>query len=365
MKNNPQSIFNIFFLEVFLLYFFQKKDFFLCLLTIYNKIEKQEIMSYLGDIRENSIGPNGELWEGDNRIEERHYWNGAFIDLCNLSAEDYAKTIFMTNGGGSSDTPTTKPTNTITIHRSQDVNNDGMLVYTYKASSNRPVVSDYEIKLTVQDRSVNTETITEDITLTILNGESLSEIVFTNIIAGEGMLEPEITKSNYKMEDDDFKYTIIFPEVTPVKPMAYHITLKAGELDDITEDELRNRLIASGELDMKNEEESEVFEVQYTPVEVEGCSSIATVEDLDNLRMQHVQDVVIVTDKEIISIEQAGVPINEIDLWNQKDTNIIINGIHFTIWYKKGDKPTDAYLVDPINGIEILPEKVEYIIYYK
>ena len=78
-------------------------------------------MSYLGDIRENSIGPNGELWEGDNRIEERHYWNGAFIDLCNLSAEDYAKTIFMTNGGGSSDTPTT---NSIQIQEASNILSD-------------------------------------------------------------------------------------------------------------------------------------------------------------------------------------------------------------------------------------------------
>ena len=328
-------------------------------------------MSYLGDIRENSFGPNGELWEGDNRIEERHYWNGAFIDLCNLSAEDYAKTIFVTSGSGNSDAPTVKPINTITIHMSQDMNNDGMLVYTYKASSNRPVVSDYEIKFTVQDMSVDTETITEDITLTILNGESLSEIVLTNIIAGESMPEPKITNSNYKMEDDDFKYTVIFPERTPDKPMAYHITLNAGEIDNITEEELRRKLLASGELDMKDESESEVFEVQFTPVEVEGCSNILTVEELDNLRMQYVQDTVIVTNKEINGIEQVGAPFNEIDLWIRKDTNITINGVYFTIWYKKGDKPTDAYLVDPLNidpetgkPVEILPDKVEYIIYY-
>lgn len=326
-------------------------------------------MSYLGDIRENSFGPNGELWEGDNRIEERHYWNGAFIDLCNLSAEDYAKTIFMTNGGGSSDTPTTKPTNTITIHRSQDVNNDGMLVYTYKASSNRPVVSDYEIKLTVQDRSVNTETITEDITLTILNGESLSEIVFTNIIAGEGMLEPEITKSNYKMEDDDFKYTIIFPEVTPVKPMAYHITLKAGELDDITEDELRNRLIASGELDMKNEEESEVFEINMEVVEVEGISDMNISQKVQLLK-EHAQDYIIVTDKEIVSIEQANSGINEIGAWQKKDKTITLDNITYTIWYKRDD--SQSLLYDPVakkwygcideSGE---PLTIEYIIYYK
>ena len=318
-------------------------------------------MSYLGDIRENSIGPNGELWEGDNRIEERHYWNGAFIDLCNLSAEDYAKTIFMTNGGGSSDTPTTKPTNTITVTMLPKANEENIVVYAYQATSNHPVSSEYKIELIVEDMFGAKE----NVTITIPFGESLSETVLTSIIAGEGMSEPTIINSNYKKEDDEFKYSVILPERTPDKPMAYHITLKAGELDNITEDELRNRLLASGELDMKNEEESEVFEVQYTPVEVEGCSSIASVEELDNLRMQHVQDIVIVTDKEITSIEQAGVPINEIDLWNQKDTNITINGIHFTIWYKKGDKPTDAYLVDPINGIEILPEKVEYIIYYK
>ena len=75
-------------------------------------------MTYLGDIRENRFGPNGELWEEDNRIEGRHYWNGAFIDLCGLSAEDYAKTIFVTSGSGSSDTPS-KQNNPITIQETE------------------------------------------------------------------------------------------------------------------------------------------------------------------------------------------------------------------------------------------------------
>ena len=50
-------------------------------------------MAYLGDIRENSISPEGIIWENDNRKDARHYWNGALVDLCDLPGEDYAKTI--------------------------------------------------------------------------------------------------------------------------------------------------------------------------------------------------------------------------------------------------------------------------------
>ena len=71
-------------------------------------------MAYLGDIRENSIGPNGQLWEGDNRVEERYYYNGMYIDLCGLPVEDYCKTIFVTNGSGASE-DVNKKTNSITV----------------------------------------------------------------------------------------------------------------------------------------------------------------------------------------------------------------------------------------------------------
>lgn len=322
-------------------------------------------MSYLGDIRENSFGPNGELWEGDNRIEERHYWNGAFIDLCNLSAEDYAKTIFMTNGSGSSDKPTTKPTNTITVKLLPKANEENMVVYAYQATSNHPVASEYIIELIVEDMFGAKE----NVTLTIPFGESLSETVLTSIIAGEGMSEPTIINSNYKKEDDEFKYSVILPEKTPDKPMAYHITLKAGELDNITEDELRQRLLASGELDMKNEEESEVFEINMEVVEVEGISDMNISQKVQLLK-EHAQDYIIVTDKEIVSIEQANSGINEIGAWQKKDKTITLDNITYTIWYKRDD--SQSLLYDPVakkwygcideSGE---PLTIEYIIYYK
>ena len=324
-------------------------------------------MSYLGDIRENSFGPNGELWEGDNRIEERHYWNGAFIDLCNLSAEDYAKTIFVTSGSGSSDAPTTKPINTITIHMSQDMNNGGMLVYTYKASSNRPVVSDYEIKITVQDMSVDTETITEDVTLTILNGESLSEIVLTNIIAGEGMPEPKITNSNYKMEDDDFKYTVIFPERTPDKPMAYSITLKKGEIDTISDSELEQKLLANGNISMKNENTSEVFEVDFSKnsIPVDGFSNMS-IPEMDKVLIENSQDIILVTDKPIKTIAEANTNFPETEFWVKREKTITIDGVMYTVWFKRDEGQTaQSSVYDPITNEKVSAASAKYIIYYE
>ena len=61
---------------------------------------------YLGDPRENAICPaSGTIWEEDNRVEERWFWNGSSRDLCNMNPDDYGTTIFYTD-----DAPSKKPT---------------------------------------------------------------------------------------------------------------------------------------------------------------------------------------------------------------------------------------------------------------
>jgi hypothetical protein len=319
-------------------------------------------MSYLGDIRENSFGPNGELWEGDNRIEERHYWNGAFIDLCNLSAEDYAKTIFVTSGNGGANDPTIKPTNVITVEVIQVTNGTDM-VYAYKAFSKYPVSSDYEIILIIEDMYGTKE----NIILIISDGGTSSEVVLSAVVADENTTEPIIISSNYKKEDDDFKYNVILPEKEPEKPMAYHITLKSGDLDNLSEEELRKKIIAGGEIDMKDETKSEKFKVEFTPIAVEGLENMTVIES-SNALIANAQDIILVTDKPIKSIEQADVAgINEKSLWTKYKNDIIINGVTFSIWYKRDEGQTSqSRICDSANPNYVFgAEPREYIIYYE
>jgi hypothetical protein len=115
-------------------------------------------MAYLGDIRENSISPEGIIWENDNRKDARYYWNGAFVDLCDLPGEDYAKTIFVTSGSGSNEPSTpSKTKNVITVQLLTYVNENNEEVWAYNAMAKQPVASDMLVELKVRDANGNEE----------------------------------------------------------------------------------------------------------------------------------------------------------------------------------------------------------------
>lgn len=318
-------------------------------------------MAYLGDIRENSISPEGIIWENDNRKEERHYWNGALIDLCNLPGEDYAKTIFNTNGT-SSDT-NKKTSNMITVQQISYVNESGEEVYAYKAISKQPVTSNVMVIMTVQNEKGETETV--EIFISV--GESLSEVVQTNVPVT--MAPPQVVTSNYSPKEDDvFKYETTIPEneIESEYPVAYELTMLKGSIDVISSDELVKLLNDNCRISMKDEKTSEKFEVKFTPIAVEGLSNMSVVE-MSNALINNSQDIILVTDKNIVSIAQGDLPdVNEISIWTKKDAKVSFNGKYFHVWYKRDEGQTSqSNIYDPKTNDKVGVDSKEYIILYE
>lgn len=319
-------------------------------------------MAYLGDIRENSISPEGIIWENDNRKDARYYWNGAFIDLCDLPGEDYAKTIFVTSGSGSNEPSTPgKQKNPITVQLTESVDESGNKVYAYKAISKQPVTSDVIVKMTVQDEFGAEEVIV----MTVNAGSSASAVQPTRVLMM--MAPPRVVTSDYNpKEDDKFEYNTILPEEKPVLPMAYSITMISGKIDEISDDELIEKLRENGTVNMKDETTSDKFLVDFTPIAVEGFSSMTIAEKKAALKANS-QDIIIVTDKNLKSIEQANATgINEIEAWTKKENTITFDGTVFTIWYKRDEgQTTQSEIYDPETGEKSIDVSREYIIYYE
>ena len=319
-------------------------------------------MAYLGDIRENSIGPGGVIWENDNREDARYYWNGAYIDLCDLPVEDYAKTIFVTNGSGGSNEPVTpsKATNVITVQLLTYVNGNNEEVWAYNAMAKQPVASDMLVELKVRDANGNEE----NIQLRINNGGTMSETYLTNMLSS--MPQPEIIMSNYSpKEDEEFKYNTTLPEKAPKLPMAYTLTLKKGEVDTLTNDELLLKLKNSEKVSMSDETKSEYFKPEFEAIAVPNLSTMTIKERKEALKANS-QDIIIVTDKEIVSIEQAGVAgINELNAWGKKEDTLTIEGIEFTVWFKRTEDVGQSNIYDPETKEVVNAQELEYIIYYE
>lgn len=317
-------------------------------------------MAYLGDIRENSISPEGIIWENDNRKDARHYWNGAFIDLCDLPGEDYAKTIFVTSGSGDSPS-TSKVSNPITVQMVSSVNENGEEVYAYKAVSKQPVTSDVVVEMTIQDEFGAEEVIT----LTVSAGSSSSDVQPTKVLMT--MIRPQITTSDYNpKEDDKFEYDAVLPEEEPKLPIAYSVTMLSGNIDVISDDELIAKLLENGEITMKNETSSESFLVEFVPIAVDGLSDMSVVE-MSQALIDNAQDIIIVTDKNIKTIAQADLPdINEVSLWVKKDSTLSIDGKVFFVWYKRDEGQTSqSKIYDPITNEVVGTDDREYIITYE
>lgn len=319
-------------------------------------------MAYLGDIRENRVGPNGEFWESDNRIEERHYYNGMFIDLCNLPAEEYTKTIFVTSGSTSTD-DTSKTKNVMSVRETKGINSYGVEVHGYQAFATKPVASRMVIKMKVQD-SFDGE---EDIELVIEEGASESNIYLTMIDAQ--MKAPTIITSNYEpKEDDKYEYDTKLPEKEPDYPMAYSITMLKNDFDAISNDELATKLLESGKVSMKDEKTSEILVVDFTKnsVPVEGFSNM-TVPEMDEVLFANAQDIIIVTDRVIKSIAEANTNIPETELWTKRESTINLEGVDFYIWYKRevDGQTAQSSVYDPVTNEMGGAQEAKYIIYYE
>ena len=137
------------------------------------------------------------------------------------------------------------------------------------------------------------------------------------------------------------------------------------QLDTLSNQELINKLIENGEITMKDETTSDKFMVVFTPIAVEGLSSM-NAKEMTQALINNSQDIIIVTDKDIKSIEQADVAgINEINLWVKKDGNLMIEGKPFNVWYKRDEGQTSqSKIFDPETRETVGTDNREYIIYY-
>lgn len=312
-------------------------------------------MSYLGDIRENSIGLNGEIWESDNRIETRHYWNGAYIDLCDLPAEDYAKTIFVTNGGGSNDGPVTPTVKAITLEII-----DGDVVITYPGA----LTSDMYVAISYN------------------NGKNFSKMLATGTIGssgvnmglndvmtieryGIGVTEADAYNEKKTFQDDEYKYQINY-EKPMTMPVAYQLSLMKGEIDMLSDEELIAHMEKVDGLGMKNEFETEPFVAVIQPQPVEGLAEMSASEMTAAL-IAASQDIVIVTDKKIIDILAVSTNDSVIDGWNNRVNDLMVDGVAYHVWYKRAKNTELSAVYDPAVPeavIDVPQESITFIIKY-
>lgn len=163
---------------------------------------------YLGDPREQSICPKeGTIWESDNRVEERWVWNGAALDLCNMSPEDYGTTIFYT-----ADAPERKPSdgkNAMVL----EVNDEG------KGSVSMPNPPASDIYLVIEDEKGNV-----DVVVIPEGSSSPFEFDFTDVnvdsIKNVFIGPDEDSATSNTFSDETYKYTITY-KAKPAEGVIY------------------------------------------------------------------------------------------------------------------------------------------------
>lgn len=199
-------------------------------------------MAYLGDLREGRFGPNGEIWEMDNRVEKRYYWNGAYTDLCDMEPEEAMKRVVNVKVV---DDDFTKSTNKINI----SVSTDSGRKYVLKATSSKAVASDVTV---VADYTVvddNGNTISGKVVIKIPTGQKEASAVIENVASMKSMKanvtvgssESGATGKTYT--DDTYNYTVSDfskTEATTI-PLYWGIYPYRSNMDDLVINKLENK----------------------------------------------------------------------------------------------------------------------------
>lgn len=199
-------------------------------------------MAYLGDLREGRFGPNGEIWEMDNRVEKRYYWNGAYTDLCDMEPEEAMKRVVNVKVV---DDDFTKSTNKINI----SVSTDSGGKYVLKATSSKAVASDVTV---VADYTVvddNGNTISGKVVIKIPTGQKEASAVIENVASMKSM-KANVTVGSSESgatgkiyTDDTYNYTVSDfskTEATTI-PLYWGIYPYRSNMDDLTVNKLENK----------------------------------------------------------------------------------------------------------------------------
>lgn len=201
-------------------------------------------MAYLGDPREGRIGPNGELWEMDNRVEKRYYWNGAYLDLCNMDPKEATNRVVnvrVVDGDIS-----VKTTNKITLSLDTVSGN----IYQLKAVSEKPVESDIVIICDYTTTDSDGKTITGKTTIRMEKGATEGTVEITGVGTVKtitvdtkvGSSEENATEKSYS--DDKYKYTVsdLNDNTQNLISLYYGIYPYKNDLNRITVADLQNKL---------------------------------------------------------------------------------------------------------------------------
>ena len=199
-------------------------------------------MAYLGDLREGRFGPNGEVWEMDNRVEKRYYWNGAYTDLCDMEPEEAMKHVVNVKVV---DDDFIKSTNKINISVSTE--SDGK--YVIKATASKAVASDVTV---VADYTVVDEggsIVSGKTVIKIPVGQKEASAVMDNVVSMKSMKadvtvgssESGATGKTYT--DDTYNYTVSDfskTEATTI-PLYWGIYPYRSNMDDLVINKLENK----------------------------------------------------------------------------------------------------------------------------
>lgn len=164
-------------------------------------------MAYLGDPRENRVGPNGELWEMDNRVEKRYYWNGQYMDLCGMEPEEAMKRVFNVKVVGED---FDKSTNKVTV--SMGTNASGK--NTIKVSSTSTVTSDITVVADYTIVDGDGKTVTGKVAITIPKGSSEGSAVIDGVDSIKSVKidtkigSSESTATGKTFSDNNYNYTV-------------------------------------------------------------------------------------------------------------------------------------------------------------
>lgn len=317
-------------------------------------------MAYLGDIREMRVGPNGEFWESDNRVEERHYWNGAFVDLCDLPAEDYAKTIFVTDGSssGSGSSTGTTPTVQSKVMSLEIIDGDAVLTYAGEISSDLYVAISYN---NGESHVIKVEAGTSGASgIPFEIGDVASIESF-----GIGNTEESALAGNKVFQDEEYKYQISFDVAVPI-PVAYQFAAMAGNIDNMTDDDIIAKIQTIEKVEMVDETKSQTFTATIEPIAVEGLAEMNAVQMTDAL-LANAQDIIIVTDKEVVDILAASTADSVLEGWTERTKTVTIDGVVYYVWYKRASDTELSAIYDPAVPeavIEVPADSITFIIKY-
>lgn len=265
---------------------------------------------YLGDPRENAICPaSGTIWEEDNRVEERWFWNGSSRDLCNMNPEDYGKTVFYT-----SDAPEKQPSegkNNMTL----EVNDEGF----GSVSFTNPPASDIYMVIEDEDGSVDVVVIPKDSESPfVFDFEDVNPSKIKKVFIGP---DEDHAKSD-SFTDDKYRYTIKY-KPKPAERAWY------AAINHLIAGTITPELVANYGKEAVVKGNCAAFMYVIPPVAVEGLDEM-TDEAAKNIYDTYQTDLFILTTKPLTHVFLNGGE-EQTESWDLNCDEVTMDGVSYNV----------------------------------